>query len=89
VVLKGEDRGREHREYPGQARGLEKQLKTETQEYENMQNERNAFILRVRRAAADREALRKEKDALKRTIENLRSQRNDAVLQQEQLKVTR
>jgi chromosome segregation ATPase len=68
---------------------LEKELKTETQEYENMQKERNAVILRVRRAAADREALRKERDALKRRIENLRSQRHDAVLQQEQLNVTR
>jgi hypothetical protein len=68
---------------------LEKQLKTETQQWENIKKERNALILRVQRTSADREAMRRERDSLKLVLEYPRSQRWDAALQEEQLNITK
>jgi hypothetical protein len=51
---------------------LEKQLKTANQDCDNMKNERNAFILKVKSIAADRKAMRKEIIALRLEEENLK-----------------
>jgi chromosome segregation ATPase len=52
---------------------LEKQLQTARQQYENIKKERNAFILRAQRIAADRDSMRKERDDLKHLAEKLLS----------------
>lgn len=67
---------------------LEKQLQTVKNQFENIKRERNAFILKAQRTAADREAMRKERDHLKLVVDNLRAQRYDPSLQETQLDVT-
>jgi chromosome segregation ATPase len=68
---------------------LEKQLETVKHQFENIKTERNSFILRAQRAAADREAMKKERDHLKLLVDNLRAQRCIPVLQGQQLNVVR
>jgi predicted nucleic acid-binding Zn-ribbon protein len=56
---------------------------------ENIKKERNTFILKLQRTAANREAIKKERDSLKRQIENLRAQYNDAALLENELNIVR
>jgi hypothetical protein len=55
-------------------------LKTEFQEFENMIDERNALIIRVKCTEAHREAMRKERDTLRLEVENLLTERYDAAV---------
>jgi chromosome segregation ATPase len=68
---------------------LEKQLQTATQQCENIKKEKNAFILRTQRIAADRDSVRKERDHLKHLAETLRAQRLEATLLEDLLNVGR
>jgi hypothetical protein len=67
---------------------LEKELNFLRVLCENIKKERNTFILKLQRTAANREAI-KERDSLKRQIENLRAQYNDAALLENELNTVR
>jgi chromosome segregation ATPase len=68
---------------------LKQQLDTEKQHCQNITKERNAFILRAQKIAESRGTMQIERDALKLTIENLRSEIKDADLLEEKLNATR
>ncbi|XP_023702656.1 MAR-binding filament-like protein 1-1 [Cryptotermes secundus] len=68
---------------------LEQQLQTVKHQFENIKKERNAFILKAQRTAADREAVRKERNHVKLVLDDLRAQRYVAAQQGQQLNVVR
>jgi hypothetical protein len=67
----------------------EKKLKTVREQCENINRERNDFTLRAQCTAADTEATREERDALKLVTENLRTQGYDAALKEKQFNIIR
>jgi chromosome segregation ATPase len=57
---------------------LQSELSTVRQRFQNVKRQRNSLILRARDKEADRQAMKEEREALKRVIEDLQAQNSDA-----------